>query len=77
MKYVSTAQWRDLEDKHIYGVGEEFPFDGREVPESRIEELSCPQNKAGFAVIKAVDEPKPVEEEETPKKATRSRKKAE
>lgn len=66
MKYVSTATWCDLEDKHLYHDGDEFPFDGREIPEARLSELSCPQNKAGFAVIKAVEVPnegEPVEDE--------------
>ena len=71
MKYVSTAYWRDLEDGHLYDVGGEFPHDGREISEERLADLMSPQNKAGFAVIKAVEEPnegKPVEKAEEPKK---------
>lgn len=71
MKYVSIAYWRDLQDGHTYDVGNVFPHDGREIPEKRIAELMSPQNKAGFAVIKAANEPnegKPVVKAEEPKK---------
>ena len=71
MKYVSVSYWRDLQDGHIYDVGNVFPHDGREIPENRIAELMSPQNKAGFAVIKAANEPnegKPVVKAEEPKK---------
>lgn len=80
MKYESIARWRDLEDDHLYNAGDEFPHDGRDVSDDRIEALASTQNKAGFAVIKAVEDPvkeKPVEAAEQPKKPTRSRKKAE
>ena len=76
-KYISTAVWRDLESGHVYSAGEAFPFKG-DVSEDRIASLASSQNKAGFAVIKAVEEKVEAEEpqaEETPKKATRSRKK--
>lgn len=79
MKYISIAMWRDLEDKHLYNSGDKYPHDDREVSEDRIAELSSKQNKAGFALIKAVEESceeKPIEKAEQPKKATRSRKKA-
>lgn len=77
--YICTVKWRDLESRHLYSEGDKFPFDGSEVSERRIAELSGTQNKAGFALIKAVaveNEEKPILESETPKKATRSRKKA-
>lgn len=79
MKYVSTVKWRDLTDRHLYGEGEPFPYDGRDISKQRIAELSGTQNKAGFALIKALPVPVeeiPIQEEETPKKATRGRKKA-
>ena len=61
--YKSKAEWRDLTDGHLYLAGEPFPWDGREVPEARLAALSCPQNKAGFAVIELIEEaPKPVVE---------------
>ena len=77
--YISKIQWRDLEDGHLYNAGEPFPHDGREIPAERIETLTGTQNKAGFAVIQAVDEPevqKPVEQSTPPKKAVRRAKKA-
>lgn len=77
--YKSIARWRDLEDNHIYSVGEVYPHNGREVSAERIAQLSSKQNKAGFALIKAVEVPveqKPVQSGETPKKAPRGRKKA-
>lgn len=78
MKYVSTVKWRDLTDKHLYGEGEPFPYDGRDISKERIAELSSKQNKAGFALIKAApasNEENPIQAEEQPKKAVRSRKK--
>jgi hypothetical protein len=78
MGYVSIAAWRDLEDGHLYKCGEEFPHDGRVIPDNRIEALSSTQNKAGFALIMAVPdkaEEKPVQAAEAPKKAVKSRKK--
>lgn len=77
--YKSIFRWRDLEDNHLYAEGDEYPHDGRAVSEERIAELMSTHNKAGYALIKAVaiaNEEKPVLEAETPKKATRSRKKA-
>lgn len=60
--YKSITQWRDLTDGHLYNAGDPFPWDGREIPEDRLAALSCSQNKAGFAVIKLIEEaPKPVE----------------
>lgn len=79
MKYESTAVWRDLTDGHLYAIGDAFPHDGREISEERIAELLSTQNKAGFAVIKAVavkDEEEPVKKVEQAKKPVRSRKKA-
>jgi len=78
MSYISTTQWRDLETGHVYCEGEPFPFDGSEVDEGRIASLSSSQNKAGFALIKAVEEEvkeKHEATEEAPKKATKGRKK--
>lgn len=77
--YKSIVRWRDLEDKHLYEAGDAFPHDGREISEDRIAELSGTQNKAGFALIQAVDvadEEKPVAKVVTAKKPVKSRKKA-
>ena len=78
-KYVSITRWRDLEDGHMYFTGEKFPHDGREISDERIAELQTTQNRAGVALIKALpdtDEEKPIQQAEKPKKAVRSRKKA-
>lgn len=53
--YKSITLWRDLTDGHLYNAGDPFPWDGRTIPDERIEQLSTPQNKAGFALIKAVE----------------------
>ena len=53
--YKSITQWRDLTDGHLYNAGDPYPWDGRTIPDERIEQLSTPQNKAGFALIKAVE----------------------
>ena len=68
MMYISTTEWRDLESGHLYQAGDPFPYDGQEVPAERITALSTAQNKAGFALIKAVDEPEKenIKAEETP-----------
>lgn len=65
MMYESIREWRDLEDNHLYHAGDKFPHDGREVPAGRIAALCGTQNKAGFALIKAL--PVPVEEAPTKK----------
>lgn len=71
----STVQWRDLTDGHLYSAGDPFPWDGREIPEERINALKSSQNKAGFAVIKAVEEPgktNATKAEETAEKAEKT-----
>ena len=57
MKYISVTTWRDLGDGHLYHTGDPFPCDGREISAERIEALTSTQNKAGFALIRAVEEP--------------------
>jgi len=79
MRYESIRRWVDFEDRHLYNAGDAFPHDGRQISEARIAELSGTQNKAGFAVIKATqeaDEKKPTEEDKTPRRAAKGRKKA-
>lgn len=70
--YISTGVWRDLTDGHLYHEGEPFPFDGREVGKERLDELTGSQNRAGFAVVRAVEvhtEPKQEKPENGPVKA--------
>lgn len=79
MKYISTREWRDLTDGHLYRDGEPFPYDGRAIPPERIDSLMSGKNLAGIALIRPVEETVKeniTEAVEAPKKAVRSRKKA-
>ena len=79
MKYISATQWRDLTDRHLYAEGDEFPFDGREVPAERLDELAGSGNRAGFPLIRAVDvqdEPEEVRKESEPEEAPKAKKTA-
>jgi hypothetical protein len=77
--FISLATWRDLTDGHLYHEGDQFPFDGRAVPEDRIEALENGRNRAGLRLIradKASDEQPEGKKPEAPKKATGGRKTA-
>lgn len=79
MKYISAGVWRDLTDGHLYREGEPFPFDGREIPKGRLDELENGRNRAGLRLIRAVqdkNEPEEARKEEAPKKAAEGRKTA-
>lgn len=74
--YVSTQEWQDLTDMHLYRGGEPFPFDGRDVPEDRLESLESGRNRAGLRLIRAVetpDEQTEAREKEVPGKASEGR----
>lgn len=76
-KFVSTAEWRDNTDGHLYAEGEAFPFDGREIPKERLDSLESGRNRAGLRLIRAEevqDEPEEVRKEEAPKKVAEGRK---
>lgn len=77
--FISLATWRDLTDGHLYHEGEPFPFDGRVVPEDRIEALENGRNRAGLRLIRAdeaSDGQPEAKKPEAPKKATGGRKTA-
>ena len=77
--YISLTEWRDNTDGHLYREGEPFPFDGREIPEERLEALESGHNRAGLRLIQAEetqDGPEEVRNEEAPKKAPEGRKTA-
>lgn len=77
--YISLREWRDNTDGHLYREGEQFPFDGREIPEERLDSLESGHNRAGLRLIRAEevqDEPKEAPKEEAPKKAAEGRKTA-
>ena len=73
----ALVTWRDLTDGHLYNAGDPFPWDGREIPEERVNALKSPQNKAGFALIKAVDEPGKADTPEAENAAEKAEKTAE
>jgi len=76
MRYIAAVKFRDLKDNgHIYEKGEPYPREGKKASNARIKELCSSANKAGFPLIKAVDEEEPIQKEEQPKKPARSRKK--
>ena len=72
MTYISTCTWRDLTDGHLYAEGEPFLFDGREVPEDRLERLRDGSNRAGLVLIRAEEskaDETVVPKDEAPEKA--------
>lgn len=58
MYKVIYKEFYDMKDKtkHVYRKGDIFPFDGRKIPQKRIEELSTESNKIGVPLIKKVEE---------------------
>lgn len=56
MYKVVCEKFRDLTDNHVYKKDDVFPFDGREVDENRIKELSTKKNKIGKVLIVKVEE---------------------
>ena len=72
MKYKVIYPFFDLQDKsrHVYQIGDSFPFKG-EVSEERIAELSSDKNALKRPVIETVK----VEEKEDKPKPKRTRKK--
>ena len=78
-KYFCLMEWRDNSDGHLYHEGEPFPFDGRDIPDERLEALENGKNRAGLALIRAYEaeeEHPDVRKEEAPEKAPASRKTA-
>lgn len=76
--YRVIEKFRDLTDRHLYETGDAFPFDGREIPGKRLEELSSSRNIAGRALISKVETSAPADvqrkEPETAKPRRTSRK---
>lgn len=56
MKFISLTKWRDLTDRHLYSEGDAFPHDGRAISPERISELETGRNRAGLALIRAVED---------------------
>lgn len=53
-KAISLISWVDMTDGHEYRTGEEFPHDGREIPDKRLAEVEA----AGMIRTAEVEEPK-------------------
>lgn len=51
--YKVIHSFFDIEDKtkHVYEIGDKFPFDDRKISKKRIEELSSNKNKIGEVLI--------------------------
>ena len=63
MKYIVLSEFADLQDnKHVYGIGDEYPRKGYSPTAERIAELSTGRNLLQKPLIKAVEEPKVVQE---------------
>lgn len=52
--YIVINKFKDLEDKneHKYKVGDEFPYDNREIDNNRITDLTTSNNRIGVPLIK-------------------------
>lgn len=70
MSYRVLVEFADFQDGyHVYKAGDKFPRDGKQVAESRIEELISDNNAIGKPLIEKIVI------EEKPKKNTRTKKK--
>lgn len=83
MKYKAITYFKDSQDTfHAYHPGDEYPREGLQVSEKRLEELATDKNRRGTPVIEAIPEKKapkaktepPTEPTEEPK-PKRARKK--
>lgn len=53
--YIVLNEFHDLEDNNYeYKIGKIFPYDGKEISEDRLKELSSTKNKMGIKLIKNV-----------------------
>ena len=58
-KAYSLTSWVDVTDNHEYREGDEFPFDGRKIPDERMDELASSENMTGSPVIVVVEVEEP------------------
>ena len=75
MKYIVLSEFADLQDeKHVYGIGDEYPREGYSPSAERVDELSTGKNLLQKPLIQKVEEqpteakveePEKVEEVET------------
>ena len=68
MKYTVLSEFADLQDeKHGYGIGDEYPREGYSPSAERVDELSTGKNLLQKPLIQVVEEPEFVQEiEEEP-----------
>lgn len=63
MKYTVLSEFADLQDnKHVYGIGDEYPRKGYSPTAERIVELSTGRNLLQKPLIQVVEEEKVVQE---------------
>lgn len=61
MAYITVSRFADLQDgKRIYEAGEEYPRPGLSVSAARLSELAGSDNRMGYPLIRAVEQPTPV-----------------
>lgn len=53
--YRVVRDFFDLTSNHAYSVGDAFPYDGADIAEDRIAELSGSNNKIGVPLIVAAE----------------------
>lgn len=73
MMYRVITTFRDLEDGHLYQIGDPFPHDGREIRKERLESLLSAQNRVSKPVIEQ-DEQDIGAEQKPAQKSPRKRK---
>lgn len=55
--YKVIYKFADLQDgKHVYNVGDAYPFDGSKPSQKRIDELASSKNKIGKPLIEEIPE---------------------
>ena len=61
--YRVIKYFTDVQDhNYAYHVGDEYPHEGVNVSQSRINELASKNNRQGTPLIEKVEEPKPRDE---------------
>lgn len=77
--YIVVQRFTDLEHKHKYEAGDEYPAKGLTATSERIEALKSGNNKAGLKLIKEVKggaEPKTESKPKTAKPKAKSKAKS-
>lgn len=57
MKYIVLSEFADLQDeKHVYGIGDEYPRKGYSPSAERVDELSTGKNLLHKPLIQKIEE---------------------